>query len=614
MFTRGKKSRLCPLRTACLLAALCAPASHAADATHLEIHVEAIAVAQVMAAPSERAEAPAFLSGLPGVALRSQGYGAPQADLSIRGAPFSSSGLMIAGLPLYNPQTEHFQADLSIPADVFSAPELLTGLDQFRFSAGHPAGSVAMTLAPIDDLRRMEIGGGAGEQFGSLRACASENTGDNTVVGASTFGDWGSIASTDGYKDNYLNHAGGGGQLQMRKPDAQFDLLGAYGWRQFGARGFYGAPAAFPSEENVQESLVLGSAMFDGAADAPSHVTAGWQQTDDRYWLDRTAHDLYANHTVSDVASAHGDTRMMVNQDWAVDVRGDASEEWIDGVHSGLFPGAGLGTHERGTASGAVLPRYTLGDVTVTAGGALDVFTDDRPAWLPAAGVEWRPNPNRRFALDYTEAVREPSYTELDYESPGSLGNSGLQRQLTRDAEFIWREHGDSVAGGVAVFAEEGCELVDWAKLAPGGPWTAINLDRVYTVGMTADVAVPVTESSDALASYQALGKWSDTDLYASRYVLDYPRQTVRVGGRFRLTSALTLNVWQELDLYADNPARTGTSVSPAAGAELRWQPLRREKMEIAIGVVDPWNSHFETYPGQPAAGSRGYVSGKFEW
>ena len=585
-------------------------------ATNILVRIEATALADAVAPPMDRSAAPAFAADVPGVSLRSQGTSEPQADLSIRGAPFSSSGLLLSGLALHNPQTEHFQSDLPVPYDVFGTPHLLTGLDQFRTSSGHPAGSVAIDLSPLDDVRRIDIGGGADDLFSNLRLCRSDTTDGHITIGEGAFAEAASVDRTDGYADNYLNRWSSGAQAQVRGDGNQLDLLGSYGWRAFGARGFYGAPAQLASEDQVAESMAMAAATIDsGRPDgAPSRVSCGWQQTDDRYWLDRTDHALYANHTLSDAADLHGDTRQALSRDLDIDLRADGDEEWLDGAYAGTLPSAGLGTHSRGHVSLAALPRYTIDDVTCSAGGSVDLFSDDRAAWLPAAGIEWHPGATRQVTLSYTEAVREPSYTELNYHSPGSLGNSGLTRQRTRTAELAWREKQAFAQGGITLFAEEDHNLVDWVRQAPGKSWRATNLDHVRTCGLVADAAVPITHAVNATFSYQALAKTCDTAVYASRYALDYPEQSVHAGVRLRLTPDLAFACWQECAVYADNPARNGSDVSLAANAELRWQVWQQQGLEVAAGVVNPWNNAFETCPGQPTADRRCYASMKRTW
>jgi len=584
--------------------------------TNLMICVEAPAAGLPATPPASRNAAPGFFADIPGVALRSQGYGIPQADLSILGEPFSSSGLMLAGLPLYNPQTEHFQCDLPVPADVFQTPQLLTGLDQFRKSSGHPGGSVGLNFAPITGTSHAEAGGGPGEQFGNIRVCNTNQVNGQTILGESGFANWGSIDHTDGYKDNYLNYFSGGAQIQARQPGGELDLLGAYGFRQFGAQGFYAAPAFLPSVEEVAEALVAGGATWAETPNGTSgHLTAAWQQVNDTYWLDRVIPNLYENKTLSDVASLHGDTHMQATQNLSFDLHADAHEEWIHGTHTGILAAPGLGTHSRGDVALGALPSYTMNEVQVMAGGSVEFFTDDQAAWLPAAGIQWNPTPDQTISLGYTGAVRQPSYTELYYFSPTSVGNANLERQETREFHLSWREKTSTADGGVLVFAQDGHNMVDWAKSsANSGTWGATNLVRVNTFGYLADIIVPVSKKLDLSSSYQGIIKESETHVSASRYVLDYPMQTVRIGVKAKLNSSISFSLQQEAEVYRKNPARAGTDVELTSCAEIRWCVWKKAGVDILLGVYNPWNNRFETYPGQPSSGTREYASVRHTW
>lgn len=100
-------------------------------------------------------------ASIPGVRLLRQGLGSPQADLRIRGGAFSSSGFALEGLALFNPQTEHFHADLPIVPLMTESPRLLTGMEQFRQMSGHASGTVAMDLAVPEDYAKFDLTAGS---------------------------------------------------------------------------------------------------------------------------------------------------------------------------------------------------------------------------------------------------------------------------------------------------------------------------------------------------------------------------------------------------------------------------------------------------------------------
>jgi hypothetical protein len=110
--------------------------------SNIVVEVEAFSLA-----PTAR-PGPSLLKDVPGLLLRDQGSGGPQTDLSIRGGPFNSSGLLLNGLTLRNAQTEHFHADVPAPEAWFGAPAVLTGLDRFRAAPGTPRARSASTSPP----------------------------------------------------------------------------------------------------------------------------------------------------------------------------------------------------------------------------------------------------------------------------------------------------------------------------------------------------------------------------------------------------------------------------------------------------------------------------------
>jgi len=573
----------------------------AASPSNIVVEVEALSLA-----PTAR-PGPSLLRDVPGLALREQGMGGPQTDLSIRGSPFNSSGLLLNGLTLRNAQTEHWHADVPAPEVWFAAPEVLTGLDRFRVAPGHPSGSVALELAPLtEDLRSVTAGAGnKGLLFGNALATEAEPL-RGGVAGASAFLSFDRASETDGQSDNDLVRTSAGGRLGAVSDALQGDLVTAYSWREFGARGFYGASPAYPAQERVQDALVAGSLRWIEDPLNPARVTAAWRRTEDSYWLDRNNHAFYENEHTTDFFALHGDTRRTFTEQFSLDLRADADLETIDS--------ASLGDHTRRHVSFAALPNYTVGALTGTLGGSLDAFSDDDPAWLPAAGVEWLVTDTQALFLSYTEAVRQPSYTELNYESPASLGNAGLDRQQTRTVEGGWKGQAGGYTWRTAVFWEEGSDIVDWIRTAPDSRWQSVNLDEIHTFGVTADGRVPLGDETDFGVDLLALAKSCDDDYYASRYALDYPETAVGATLRHRFTRALLVRLRQAVSVYEGNAVRAHDDWFVNTGAELQWRLPRVSAFTLSAGVDNLLDDDFQVYPGQETAGRRYFASLAYTW
>ena len=570
--------------------------------SNIVVQVEALSLA-----PTAR-PGPSLLKDVPGLSLRDQGSGSPQTDLSIRGGPFNSSGLLLNGLTLRNAQTEHWHADVPAPEVWFGAPSVLTGLDRFRTAPGHPSGSVSLELAPMtEDLRSLTAGAGnKGLLFGNALATETAPLAGGGTAGASGFLSFDRSAQTDGYSDNDLLRTTAGGRLGALGERLQGDLVTAYSWREFGARGFYGTSPVYPAEERVQDALVAGSLKRVDDPLNPARVTAAWRRTEDTYWLDRHDHAFYENEHTTDFFALHSDTRRTFSETFSVDLRGDGDLETIDSPS--------LGDHTRSHGSLAVLPNLSAGPLTFTLGGSLDVFSDDTPAWLPAAGVEWALTDAHSLFLSYTEAVRQPSYTELNYESPSSLGNAGLDRQQTRTTEFGWKGQADLFTWKTTVFYEEGENIVDWIRAAPGSRWTSVNLDEIQTWGLAADGRAALTADTEFGLDVLTLAKTCDTDLYASRYALDYPDVSTGASLRHRLTRDLLFRLRQGVSKYESNRVRESDDWFLNTGAEFQWRLPRADGFTLNAGVENLLGDDFQVYPGQESAGRRFFASLAYAW
>ena len=584
------------------LAAFCgtlrAPAS---PASNLVIEVEARSLV-----PAAR-PGPSLLRDVPGLALRDQGASGPQTDLSVRGGPFNSSGLLLNGLTLRNAQTEHWHADVPAPEVWFGEPKVLTGLDRFRTAPGHPSGSVSLDLAPLtEDLRAVTAGvGNQGLFFGNALATEVEPFAGG-IGSASAFLSFDRADQTDGTSGNDLTRATAGGRVGAVSDTVQGDLVTATALREFGAQGFYGTDPKYPAEERVRDTLVAGSLGFTGDPLNPARLTAAWRRTEDTYWLDRDDHAFYENDHTTDFFAFHGDARRTVSDRFALDLRADGDLETIDS--------SSLGDHTRSHGSFAALPNIFVGNLALTLGGSLDVFTDDTPAWLPAAGVEWALSDAHTVFLSYTEAVRQPSYTELNYESPSSLGNAGLDRQQTRTAELGWKGQANLLTWKAALFYEEGENIVDWVRAAPDSRWTAVNLDEIRTWGAAADGRVEVTGDSDVGLDLLALAKECDTGFYASRYAMDYPDASAGATLRHRFTRDLFIRLRQGVSKYEGNPVRSHDDWLVNTSAEIQWRLPRVQGFTLNAGVDNLLDDDFQTYPGQETAGRRFFTSLACAW
>jgi vitamin B12 transporter len=572
------------------------------SSTNIIIQVEAERLA-----PMIRADQSLFHE-ISGLMLRSQGEGTPQTDLSIRGGSFSSAGVTIGKLALRNAQTEHWHAVLAdAPESWFGPTRVVTGIERFRHSVGHPSGSVVLELAtPIDNDNRLISGtGNYGKIHGSMESTVVEYD-DEGLSGTSAFIKGRHADQTDALSDNYLDHGAGGARISRETTRMQANLMALHSYSEFGARGFYGSDRRHPAEEHLSDSLVTGSLKLNGDQEQPTDFSAAWRRTDDTYILNRYKPELYQNEHTTDFYGLHVDRRRVVNNLISLDTRLDAEFDKIRS-HS-------LGDHTRGRSSLGSVINLTGDTLTLSLGGSAEFFSTDSTCFLPAAALEWHITDIAILFINYTEALRQPSYTELNYKSPDSLGNNGLERQHTRTGEFGCRSEGDTGKFHLALFYETSSDTVEWVKTDLNSPWRAENVNQIESYGIELDGTV-ILDENNLLSGYaMLLNKEHSGRYYAGRYNLDYPECVFQMALRHRFHSNFTVKLSQQFAHYATNPVRRGGNWLIDSAIDLQWQPDCTDGLLVNVGIGNILDDDLQYLPGQSSLGRTVHSAVAYNW
>lgn len=543
----------------------------------------------VVTASSQTAEHAAIhevLRAEPGVVLNSQG--GSQNDLSVRGSAFSGAGLSLGGLTLRNPQTEHFNAELPLPAAMLSRPAVQTGLGN---QGGHLTGTVGFDLLPILGKRQVEAGFGSDHrdwQSALVQHRLSEQFGLGLFAGREA-------ASGVDYKDNDYYRAYAGGHAQYRENDTQIDLLVARQEKEFGARGYYGVPDTLPADEETEDTLVYLAARKGDLNHDYLRGGVSWREFRDDYRLPTIA---YRNQHRSRVSSAFFDGRTFEVNNWALGWRADADEERVASSRTG-----GLGHHHRTRGGVSLLPQWRGDRLHVTAGMRSEFFTGESPHYLPQTGVEYLLSDHLTAFAAYTETVRLPSFTELNYNSPFSLGNAGLQPQTEQQTETGLKGiPSEFMDWKVTVFQRRLKNTVDWLQAAPGTQWLATDIGTLNVYGTEALLGWYPAQTLEMHVAYTWIYKdreASDFGQHASRYALDYPEHLAQLSLLWRPINALEIGTVQSLRRQADNRARSGGNFGADSSLVVRFTPPKADYATFSLLLSNAWDDDFQTFPGQ---------------
>ncbi|MBL7011705.1 MAG: TonB-dependent receptor [Kiritimatiellales bacterium] len=567
-----------------LLAAL---AASAAETNEIPV-ITVTASAQT----AENAAIHEVLRAEPGVVLNSQG--GSQNDLSVRGSSFSGAGLSLGGLTLRNPQTEHFNAELPLPAVMLSRPSVFTGLDN---QGGHLVGTVGFDLLPMSGKKQFEAGFGTDHrdwQSLLLQRMLSDTLGLGVFAGRES-------ASGVDYPDNDYDREYVGGHLQFREDDTQIDLIIAHQEKEFGARGYYGVSDTLPADEKTDDTLIYLAARKGDLNGSYLRGGVSWHEFNDDYQLPTIG---YRNQHRSRISSAFVDGRTLEVNGFALGWRTDVDEERVASKGSGP-----LGYFHRTRGGVSLLPQWQGDRLKIIAGVRGEFFTGNSPEYLPQLGAEYILSDNLTAFASYTETVRLPSYTELNYNSPGSLGNMGLKPQTTEQMEVGLKGiPSESTDWKVSAFHRRSKNTIDWMKTNSVARWTAADIGNLDVYGVEARLGWYPAQNLEMQFAYTWIYKdreAGDINIapgingYASRYALDYPEHLAQASLLWRPVDAVEIGTVQTLRYQTENNTRTSSDFGADSSFVVRYTPPKLDYATLALLINNAWDDNFQAFPGQ---------------
>lgn len=508
------------------------------------------------------------------------------ADLSIRGSAFSEAGLTIGGIPLTNPQTEHFHGELPLPTDWFSAPRISVGFDQAGSGGTFAVGAIAMDPGDPEPRRGVaeisadDVGGhawrlGLGALWNGGAASASADVSRHDLEDVDR-------------QDNDMRAE----RISMRATlpllGGVVDVMAGRREREFGTRGFYGVTPVWDSDEQLRDTLVF--AQWRPKA-SDTYLSVLWRDLEDDYRLFWDRPGIYINQHKTNLrgaaASWTGDAASTLRLPFRVEALGESIRS------------SALGDHNRARVTGSALPEWQHGAMTFSGGIAATAFEEGEPAWLPQARIEWQ-LPRGILAASSTGTEREPSYTELNYESPGSLGNSGLKRQTCRSLDLVYRTQlSAGLEATIGTFGRETRHAVDWVReTQDSARWTATDLGTVQTLGIEA-TCVSVLGHLSLSAAYQWLQREFENEFFAGRYVMDYPEHALRLAPGWRAEAGWMVELNQEIRQYTENPLRSGSRVGFPAELAASLPPSATRNFGLRLSILNLWDDRFQELPDQ---------------
>ncbi len=412
-----------------------------------------------------------LLQQVAGVDIRRRGVYGSQADLYIRGGGFDQTLLLIDGIKVEDPQTGHHTMNMALPIEVIERIEIIKGPAARIF--GQNAFTGAVNIVTKDKLKNglnLGVQGGSFGQRGTSLTTGGDLNKTSHIVHFSKILSDGYRYNTDFDNQNFFLKS------SFNKNHSPVDFIATFMERKFGANGFYASPAAVDQYEETQASLVGFSSRWK-SENWVLKPRLYWKRNQDEYVFIRQDPSIYRNLHISNKIGAE------VNAAYT-------SSAGITGfgvdVAQVYLSSNNLGDRQRLMTNIFIEHRFEFIDekLDITPGLAVNYFSDF--GWHAFPGIDLGYAISDTFRI-YTNAgftYRVPTYTDLFYSDPTTLGNENLDPEEALTQEVGLRFTGRKFNASMAFFNRDSSNLIDYVKENEEDLWEATNIQELNTKGL----------------------------------------------------------------------------------------------------------------------------------
>ena len=428
-----------------------------------------------------------LLQQVAGLDIRRRGAEGMQADLYIRGGSFDQTLLLIDGIKVEDPQTGHHTMNMTIPLEVIEKIEIIKGSASRIYGQNAFTGAVnIITKKKIKNDISIELSNGSFDQKRGSFTIQKELKNSDILFNYSRKESEGYRYNTDYENDEFFIKS------NFKIKDQKISAIGAFNERKFGANGFYASPAAIDQYEETQASLIGFSTTYK-KNDLILKPKLYWKRNQDMYIYLRQDPSVYRNLHISNKVGAELNASTS-NSLGNLGLGFDLSRVSLKSNN--------LGERKRTMLNMFVEQQVILNNdkIDFTPGLAITYFSDvstklnyqnnffNNLFLYPGMDLGYRLNNNLKLYTNIGFTYRIPTYTDLFYSSPTTLGNENLKLEKALTKEIGLKYLKDDFNFNLSLYERDASDIIDYVRNNEAEPWQASNIREINTSGFELNI------------------------------------------------------------------------------------------------------------------------------
>jgi iron complex outermembrane receptor protein len=429
-----------------------------------------------------------------------------QADLSIRGANYGQTLVLLNGMRMNNVQSAHHNMDIPVPLEAVARVEVMRGSGSSMYGSDAGGGVINIITEPPEgvDIRLRAAGGNFGTNQQRISVAGGIGKFSEQLTASRNFSS-GFIPNRD-YRNLSL-----GSTSRLTTGLGTSALTLAYMDHPFGAEQFYGN---YNSWENTKSWF----AGLQQSLGEKTTASLSYRRHSDLFVLYRDRPQVFTNHHSDETFQASVRRRESAGSSTTIFYG-------VEGLHESIESN-NLGNHSRnrGAAYAAVdfraLKRFSL-----SLSAREEVYRNFSATLSPTvAGGVWV-NQRLKLRASASRSFRVPTYTDLYYHDPANLGSPNLRPEhgWTYEGGVDWNP-APKVRAEATIFQRRERNGIDFYRTSPTDIWRAFNIQNLNFTGVEASLRLAPVRAQTIDFRYTGLHGVQDTLAAGfTKYTFNYP-------------------------------------------------------------------------------------------